>query len=246
MACLNGDLSPRRGSRRPGKWPLRLANVAACALLGGLLSGAPPASGDLSRYRNFQLGSDVAAIAKETRMDVSLVQVVQQRPAVIQELTWRPPGLGSSSLSEVVRDALFSFYNGELFQITVSYDPYQTEGLNPADLIDSISAIYGPAARPTVAATTPLPYGDTEEVLAVWENAEDAVKLVRRSYGPSFALIATQKKLASLAQASILIAARLDVQEAPQREAARLQGEADAARAKDEAARIKNIANFRP
>ena len=59
-------------------------------------------------------------------------------------------------------------------------------------------------------------------------------------------MIAVEKKLVALAQSSIVVAERLDAQEAPEREAARAQAEADAAPAKSEQARAKNKPNFRP
>jgi hypothetical protein len=43
---------------------------------------------DLSRYRKFQLGMNVLAVAKQAHVEPSEARVIHQRPAVIQELEW--------------------------------------------------------------------------------------------------------------------------------------------------------------
>jgi hypothetical protein len=68
----------------------------------------------------------------------------------------------------------------------------------------------------------------------------------RRPYEPNFSLIGVLKRLDSPAQAAILEAERLDDQEAPQRDAARLASEQEAARDKLEKARLENKPRFRP
>src|ERR1039458_3817938 len=98
---------------------------------------------DLSKYRNFQLGTDLAAIAKQVGASPSQATVVHRRPALIQELEWRPQTLGSASQTEAAKDVVFSFYDGALYRIVVSYDRYQTEGLTVNDFIDALSATYG-------------------------------------------------------------------------------------------------------
>src|SRR5579871_982905 len=208
------------------------------------LSGAALSANDLSRYREFQLGTDLAAVAKKAHSEPPAAKVIQQRPALLQELTWRPQTFGSPT--EPVRSMLFSFYNGELYQIGIDYDSNRTEGMSTSDMVEAIAANYGPAAAPPVPVKTPEQYGETDETLASWENNDDSVRLVRRAYSHEFALIMVEKKLVTLAESSIVTAKRLDVQEAPEREVARARAEADAARVKSEQARSKNIPNFRP
>ena len=90
------------------------------------------------------------AAARQAGVNVSEARVIHQRPAVIQELKWRPTGsLGSSPQADPVEEVLFSFYNGELFRIVVNYDQYRTEGLTDEDMVDAISAKYGTATRPS-------------------------------------------------------------------------------------------------
>ena len=45
---------------------------------------------DLSRYREFRFGMDLFAVAKQAEMQPSQARAIHQRPAVIQELQWRP------------------------------------------------------------------------------------------------------------------------------------------------------------
>ena len=74
--------------------------------------------------------------------------MIHRRPALIQELAWRPQPLGASSQTEPAKEVVFSFYNGELFQIAINYDRYETEGLTTDDFIEAISSTYGTAAKP--------------------------------------------------------------------------------------------------
>jgi hypothetical protein len=203
-------------------------------------------AGDLSRYRNFELGSDLATVAKRAAVDTSQAKVIHSRPVLIQDLEWRPQPLGPSSQKESVQAVVFSFYGGELFRIKVDYDRYETEGLTVGDFIDAISTTYGPAAKATTPANVaPGSYGDQEEIVAQWQDSQYRFDLIRLSYGPTFRLVGVMKKLEASAQAAILEAKRLDDQEAPQREAARIASEEEAAKTKLERARLVNKPNFR-
>ena len=145
---------------------------AALTLFLGLVMSAG-ASGDLSKYREFQLGTDVATIAKQAGVSPSQAKDIHRRPALIQELQWSPQSLGWSSKTEAVDDVVFSFYNGEMFRLAIKYDRYQTEGLTTEDIIEAISATYGTAteiAPPAKAA--PGRYGDQDELLAQWQDAQ--------------------------------------------------------------------------
>ncbi|HWQ56802.1 MAG TPA: hypothetical protein VN442_24155 [Bryobacteraceae bacterium] len=214
-------------------------------LVFGAMSPAALA-GDLSKYREFKLGTDLVTVAKQTGAAPSQAKTIHRRPALIQELAWRPQPLGSSS-TESAQEVTFSFYDGRLFRIVVNYDRYQTEGLTADDIVGAISAGYG------IAAKAPVPtkavegyYGDQEEVLAQWQDPQYRFDLIRSSYGPSFRLIGVLKTLEAPAQAAILEARRLDDHEAPQRDAARIASEQDAAKVRLEKARLANKPHFRP
>jgi len=217
-----------------------------CFLVLGVLSAAAFA-GDLSGYRSFQFGADLAAVAKQTGADISDVKVVDHRPALIQELEWRPQPLGPSTTAEAAQDVLFSFYNGELFRMVVRYDMHATEGLTREDLIGAFSEIYGmPTKPPALDNTEQRPYGERDEALARWQDSRYRFDLIRSSEGPSFRLIGVLKRLEAPAQAAILEAKRLDDQEAPQRDAARLASEQEATTARLEKTRLANKAKFQP
>ena len=221
------------------------STLAAFLMLGAM--SAAGLAGDLSKYRNFDLGTDLATVAKQVAADPSQAKMIHSRPALIQELEWRPQPLGASSQTEPVQNVLFSFYDGELFRITVDYDRYQTEGLTVDDFVDAISATYGPAAKPTAPANVaPASYGDQEEIVAQWQDSQYRFDLIRLSYGPTFRLVGVMKRLEAPAQAATLQAKRLDDQEAPQRDAARRASEEEAAKTKLEKARLVNKPKFRP
>jgi hypothetical protein len=212
----------------------------------GAMSAAAFA-GDLSRYRSFEFGSDLATVAKQAAADPSQAKVIHSRPALIQEIEWRPQPLGASSQTESAQSVLFSFYDGQLFRIKVDYDRYRTEGLTVDDFVNALSATYGPAAKPAAPANVaPGDYGDQQEIVAQWQDSQYRVDLIRLSYGPTFRLVGVLKRLEAPAQAAALEAKRLDDQEAPQRDAARLASEEDAAKTKLEKARLVNKPKFRP
>src|SRR5712692_3960831 len=117
----------------------------------GVMSAATLVA-DLSQYRGFRFGADLSTVAEHAGANPSQAKVIHRRPALIQELAWRPQPLGSSSQTESAKEVVFSFYDGELFRIVVDYDRYETEGLTADDFVDAISATYGPAAKPTAPA----------------------------------------------------------------------------------------------
>lgn len=229
----------------------KLQKTIARSALPLLLSlGVMPAAtftADLSKYRDFQLGTDVSTAAKQAGEDPSEAKVIHSRPALIQELEWHPQPLGPSSQTESAQDVVLSFYNGELYEVLVNYDRHETEGLTSDDVVEAISAVYGIAAKaPASAKSDQGIYGEQEEVVAQWQDPKYRFELVRLSFGPSFRLIGVLKRLEAPVQAAILEAKRLDDQEAPQRDAARLASQEEAARGELEKARLLNRPKFRP
>jgi len=215
-------------------------------LLLGVMSAATLAA-DLSKYREFQLGTDLPTVAKLAASSPSRAKTVQSRPALIQELEWRPQPLGASSNTEPAQSVIFSFFNGELFRIVVNYDRYETEGLTTDDMVDAFSAGYGTAAKPAAPARTePGSFGYEEIVLVQWQDSQYRFDLIRSSFGPSFKLVGVLKRLEAPVQVAILEAARLDDKEAPQKEAARIVSEDEAAKAKLDKARLVNKPKFKP
>lgn len=231
--------------------PAKAVGAASRSALTSLLvfgvMSAGALAGDLSQYRGFQLGTNLATVADHAGVDPSQATVVHSRPVLIQELAWRAKPLGRTSEKESVQTVAFSFYDGELFRIVVDYDQYQTEGLTTDDMVEAISATYGMATKPAAPADAkPLRNSDQEEVLARWQDPQYRFDLIRSSYGRSFALVGVLRRLEAPAQAAILEATRLDHQEEPQRDAARIASVEEAARVKLEKARLVNKPTFRP
>jgi hypothetical protein len=222
-----------------------ISRAALTSFLVGMMSAAAVAE-DLSKYRNFQFGTDLPTIAKQVGMSSSQAKVVQRRPALIQSLAWRAQPLGPSSQTESVQEVVFSFYDGELFRIAITYDRYETEGLRAGDFIEAISAMYGIAEIPTPPPTVQGRYGDEEEIVARWQDSQYCFELIRSSYGTTFRLVGALKRLQAPEQAAITEAKRLDDLEAPQRDAARIANEKEVEQAKLEKSRLANKPKFRP
>ena len=202
---------------------------------------------DLSSYREFQFGASLPVVAKHINMRPSEARVIHQRPAVIQELDWRLPQ--SVASTDSVSEVLFSFYNGELFRMLVTYDHYRTEGLTDEDMVEAISRRYGTATRPAekiVLFSSSQVYNDSEKVIARWEDSQYSFNLFRSTYQPTFGMVIFAKGLDALAQVASVEAIRLDEQEAPQREIDR-QKKKDAEKREGQAkARLVNKPAFRP
>jgi hypothetical protein len=203
---------------------------------------------DLSHYRGIQIGTTLEIAAKRSETQLSDTKSVHQRPAVIQELEWRPRFSYEANAKEVnpVRDSILRFYNGELFQIVTTYDRDKVKGMTEADMVDAISLTYGVATKPTGEIPYHSNYGKVATVLARWEDSDYSHDLIRTGDRASFALVLSNKRLNALAQAAIAEAVRLDEIEAPQRQInlQKLQDAKD--RLELDRARSENRQNFRP
>jgi hypothetical protein len=201
---------------------------------------------DLSRYREFQLGMNLLAVAKQAKRNPSEVKVVHQRPEVIQQLEWQPEHfLGSSPQTDPVKEVLFSFYNGELFRMSVTYDWYRVGGLTDEDMVQAISAIYGRTETKTLL-SLPQPDKEDEKVIARWADSQYSLDLLQASYPHTFKMVLVSKRLNALAGAAVAEAIRMDEQEAPRREIERQKKQAEENRAELEKVRLVNKATFRP
>jgi hypothetical protein len=201
---------------------------------------------DLSKYRKFEFGADLATVAKHAGVNPSQAKIIHRRPILMEDLTWRPQPLSSAEQTEPAKEVVFSFYAGELFQIVVNYDRYEIEGLTVDDLIEAVSLKYGVATKPAAQTAVPGSYGELEQVVAEWQDSQYRFDLIRSAYGPDFKLVGVLKRLEDQARAANLEAARLDDKEAPQRDAERIASEDATERAKLEKARQLNKPKFRP
>ena len=216
---------------------------AACIVL----AVSTVSSAELSRYREFELGASVATVTAVTQ-NPARVKIVHSRPALLQQLEWRPrymagaPQADRDSIGEVV----FSFVDDQLFQMSIAYAQDRTSGLTDEDMIASLTAIYGaplsPRSRPrsrAIALDAPL-------VIAEWRQADATVALQRKPYNESFVLVITSLSLDTIARKAQASAVVMDEREAPAREAALLKKQADDAKVVAERTRSTNKKVFQP
>lgn len=230
---------------------MRYARTLAICAAGLVCSTLALEGQSLSQYRNFELGSNIASVKALADIASSEARVMHQRPAVLQDLEWRPsqwiPG-SATATTDPVEQLRFSFYNDQLFRIVVDYDDDRTKGMTGADMIEPISAVYGTPlpSTPRAAGASRLEI-ESGSVVARWGDPAHAVVLYQSSsYGAAFRLVVTDIRLENLARKAAAEAVRLDAQEAPTREKARQQKERDDERAAAAKARAANKDVFRP
>jgi len=214
--------------------------------LGALLLAAPMLRAqDFSKYRGFSVGTSLATVLKHTDKKLTDVNVTHAGRPLFQEVTWWPPNIpGTSFRADSIEQILFSFYNGELYKITVTYDQTSTEGLTSQDMVKSIAETYGPATSvaPEIDSTTIERYDVKQKPVASWEDSQYSFNLVRSSFTDRFGLVISSKRVSAEAELAIVEAVRLDKEDGPKKEAERQKKLTDDL----EVARQKNRKIFRP
>ena len=224
--------------------------IAVCAL--GALFGSRLAAQDPARYRTFELRTELASVLRLTGMPSSDVKTIHRRPALLQELEWRPSRWVAGSMeasTDPVEQMIFSFYNDQLYRIVVDYRHDRTEGMTDADMVEAISATYGTTAKRTAGAPRVVSRVEVESgsPVARWGDAEHGMVLYRiSSSAGALRLIITDSPLDDLGRKAAIQAEHLDEQEAPRREMARQKKERDDNRAATEKARAANKGVFQP
>ena len=103
MLCAHGRIRTRRSCWRPTASQRRITTAIG----------------------NFSLAATSATVSAVAGIAAPEVKVIHQRPALIQELTWRPRyavGRSPSAEADATEQIVFSFYNDRLFRLTVNYD----------------------------------------------------------------------------------------------------------------------------
>jgi hypothetical protein len=173
------------------------------------------------------------------------VKVLHQQPALIQELTWWPPVIPENShRAKAIEQIVFSFNNGELYKISVTYDRSAVEGFTAEDMVNALTVRYGNPMKPLAAADVPVVdrFDFKPKALASWEDSDTIVNLVHASYTEGFGLVIFSKHQNILAEASITEAVKLEGSERPQKEADQRKKQASDL----EIARQKNKKTFQP
>jgi hypothetical protein len=227
---------------------MKTSRVTLCACL-VILSTPLLQAQDRMRYREFQLGGDVASVAKLIGTASPDIKLVHQRPAVMQDLEWRPRySRSADAQTDPVDLILLRFVDDQLFRVVVDYGRARTAGMTEADMIEAIAETYGPTSNvlaPSSRVRT-LEYGAADAPVAIWADSESSITLFRVAYPVSFRLVLAHTRLDTLARTATAEAVRLDKSEAPQREIARRKQESDEALAALSKAKTENKAVFRP
>lgn len=226
--------------------PFTRGGVSAACIV---LAVSTVSSAELSRYREFELGASVATVTAVTQ-NAARVMIVHSRPALLQQLEWRPrymagaPQADRDSIGEVV----FSFVDDQLFQISIAYAQDRTSGLTDEDMVGSLTAVYGAPSSPSprTRTTSSLVALDAPVVIAEWRHAETTVVLQRKEYSDSFFLVITSLPLDTIARKAQATAVAMDQREAPAREAALLKKRADDEKVAAERTRSTNKKVFQP
>ena len=221
-----------------------LSFSAACVVLAAVLTSAA----ELSRYREFDLGSSVADVTAVTRSAPRDLKTVHAQPALLQEVKWQPrymtgaPVADRSSIDEMV----FSFVDDRLFRMTVSYDRSRTTGLTDADMIAAVTEVYGAPAASPASTRTRADVEDGVVILAQWQKADAQVALRRSQYSDLFSLAITSISLEPAARKARAEALVIEAREAPAREAALEKKRTDDQQKAEEQVRTTNMKQFRP
>lgn len=206
---------------------------------------APVALGaEYSSYRGFELGATLNTELKYSGMDASEVTVLHTRPALIQQLQYRPSRFyDASPAPDPVDQVRLLFVNGRLFRMIAQYDSEKTAGLRKEDMIEGISARFGTATRPDTTMVVSSQYGvDTMRVAARWQQGNDSVSLVQIPYSSNFELVIQNDDLNSQADAAMTEGVRLEAQDAPLRSIVAAENTQSAL----DKTRAANKANFKP
>jgi hypothetical protein len=223
---------------------MKMIHKLTIALTLILFSTSVISAQDLSKYRNFSLGMRLAELSKQLNATPDQVIVVHQTPALIQELTWWPlPAYRSTAPPEPVQQVLFSFYNGALDKMVVTYESSATEGMTAEDMTRAMSVKYGAATLPIPEANpTAISYGSPAEPVASWQDSQYLLTLSRSPLSNTFQFVMVSRQLNTQAEEAIAEAVAQDREDAPEKEVARVKKEADDL----EAQRQNNLKTFRP
>jgi hypothetical protein len=215
-------------------------------LLGALLLVSPLLRAqDFPRYRGFSLGTTLAAVLNHTDQKPADVNVTHEGPPLLQELNWWPPSIpGNIFRPDTVEQILFSFYDGSLYKMSVTYEQSSTEGLTVEDMMKSISAKYGPATMVMAEADPRAVDGNDlrQKDVASWEDAQYSFTLVRATLTARFSLVICSKRLNTEAENAIAEAVKREKEESPLKLAELQKKDAD----DRETARQKNKKTFQP
>jgi hypothetical protein len=200
---------------------------------------------DFSKYRGFAIGTRLADVLKHANKSLLDINVTHAGSPLLQELTWWPPTLpGASYQPDSVERVLFSFYNGELYKMSIIYDQAATEGITPSDMVKLVSVKNGAPTNvePEKDPKLDKGYDSEDKLVASWNDAQYSFNLIRSSFSDHFGLLIYSKRVNAEVELAIAEAGKLAKLDGPAREAERQRKQTDDL----ETARQKNLKQFRP
>jgi hypothetical protein len=206
----------------------------------------------LSRYRNVSLGDALSVVVQRLDIAAADVKVISANPALVQEVSWRPHRFisGSTVRADPLGELVLTFHHGRLVRIVANYDRDRTAGLTEDDFRELFSGVYGlallPSATPAAAAASASGAYTERRTLSSWQDAETSVTLWQEQYPRRVGLTITSLSDDHDLRMSLIEAARLDAQSAPDRERAIQAAAATAIKQRDAEIRRENKANFKP
>jgi len=217
---------------------------AACVVLVAFLTSAA----ELTRYREFDLGSSVAAVTAVTKSTPRDLKTVHAQPALLQEVNWQPRYMTGAPVADrgSINEMVFSFVDDQLFRMAVSYDRSRTTGLTNADMIAAVAELYGPPVDSPAPSRARADVEDGFAILAEWRQADAHVALRRSQYSELFSLVITSISLEPIARKARAAALVIETREAPAREAALEKKRADDQQKAEEQVRTTNMKVFHP
>ena len=222
---------------------VRVATLVCAVVIAVPVVSASPV---YSRYRSVSIGDSVSVVVASLQMTPGDVAIVHARPAMIQQLTWRPNQFFASKGGppEALAEMVLTFHLGRLARVVATYDRDRTEGLTSADLHDSFTTTYGTSML------VPTPSGirssSAPEIIGQWGDGETLVVLLREAYPPRIKVTVSSVAADRLLQDAFASGARLDTTEAPTRDMVRRLSEELTQRRRDEQSRLDNKSAFKP
>lgn len=204
------------------------------------------AASPYSSYRGVSIGDSVSAVVASLKMAPGDVAVVHARPALIQQLTWRPNEYfaGRTGPPDALVEMVLSFHLGRLARLVATYERARTEGLTNADLHASFTSIYGTSMLVPTATRAPSP--GEPEIIGQWGDSETLVVVWREGYPGRVKVTVSSVAADRLLQDARTSGARLDAVEAPTREIVRRISAETTRQQRGEQSRSDNKASFKP
>ena len=221
----------------------RIATIVCAVVTAVQVVSASPV---YSRYRGVSIGDSVSAVVASLQMTPSDVAIVHARPAMIQQLTWRPNQFftGRTGAPEALEEMVLTFHLGRLARMVATYDRDRTQGLTNADLHDSFTTIYGASMLVPTPREVPSPL--EAEIIGQWGDGETLVVLLREAYPRRIKLTVSSIGADRLLRDGLASGVRLDAIEAPTRDMVRRASEDQTKRTRDAQSRVDNKSAFKP